>query len=175
MPTSARLPRQHQPSTRCLPSGVLTHDLRVVALRELVPGEHTLEIACNRAEVAAPDVRRHVMRREPFSRVISFGVGVTMDISDTLQRHDPAAGQRYLQVAHRIEIAPDFGLAPDDDVEELLILGELADLRAADNRGGGAAHLDPASRRRRQPFSGRNCTSTCGTITCACTVRSATP
>ncbi len=75
------------------------------------------------------------MRRDPFSRVISLGVGVTSTVATLPSGTMPSVCDRYLQRANGIEIPADFRSSPHDDIEELLLFVELADLRALHQRG----------------------------------------
>ncbi len=80
------------------------------------------------------------MRRDPPSRVTSFGVGASATSATAGERNIAAAGELDRQPSQREEIAPHPRLAPDDDVEDLLLVEDLPDLRPAQHRGDRVAH-----------------------------------
>ena len=95
-------------------------------------------------------------------------------MSHAAERNEPAVGDRHLQGANGVQIAAHLGRTPDDDVEEPLILVELADLRALHERRRRPPDLSRV-RPNAAARSGSKRTSIFGTTTCAWTVRSATP
>ncbi len=110
------------------------------------PGTCTLASAASMSRATAPRSRPRTlvvtsMRRDPPSRVISFGVGASATSATASSGTYPPPGGVDRQPLDGEQVGAHRRHAPDDDVEDLLLLVDLADLRAAQQRRQRLAHL----------------------------------
>jgi len=127
-------PHRPQPLARLLERGIFPQHLRVVAGREGDARDRRLDPARHRAEVGAGDVERHV---EPPLAVLAphlVGGGDDADVGDVAQADRGARGRLDHQVADLVRVVPERGVAPQRDVERLLVAVDLAQLLPGDQR-----------------------------------------
>ncbi len=157
---------------------VLAEELRVVARASNgTPADARLDLAGDaRRGRGRATLQVTSIRREPPSRLISFGRRHDRDVGHVAERHVPPPRRcRSAARASATGRVARAGDAPDDHVEDLLLLVHLADLRAPaaawSPRGGRRRRSARTARRRRAAAAPRPAAR----ATCGSTFRSATP